>query len=64
MAKGGYVKYSPARVVEASIKQILKKLKAGNYKNQASEDADRRMLEIYLNDPTGKIFTHHKHDKD
>lgn len=37
------------RTRELSIKNIMAKLKAGSYKNEQYEDAERKMLEHYLN---------------
>lgn len=37
------------RTAANGIKNILKKLEAGNYMNAPYEEADRKMLTIYLN---------------
>lgn len=46
----GFIRSASAeRAAASGIKLIMARLKAGSYKNAAYENADRRMLEIYLN---------------
>lgn len=49
MAKGNFILSANAeRTAEQGVRNILAKLKKG-YKNAAYEEADRKMLETYLN---------------
>lgn len=38
----------PKEIAEASIATILRKLKAGSYRNAAFEEAERKLLALYL----------------
>jgi hypothetical protein len=49
----GYLKTAnPKAIAETSVRVIMAKLKAGKYVNEDYENADRKMLEHYLNGGT------------